>query len=158
MSRCNTDTKTYYVKKVKTFGASKTSWTKKKLKSNTAYKFRVVVKDASGKVICKSLIGHALTGNVRGDFTNAKSLKVKKSSFTLKKGKTARIKATQTKAMKGKKLLDSGHSKLLRYKSNNTSVAKVSSSGKITAVGTGSCKVYVQTVNGIWKTVKVTVK
>ena len=36
-------------------------------------------------------------------------------------------------------------------------VAKVDRSGKITAVGAGSCKVYVQTVNGIWKTVKVTV-
>ena len=28
----------------------------------------------------------------------------------------------------------------------------------ITAVGTGECKVYVQTVNGIWKTIKVSVK
>ena len=153
MAKCG---KKSTIKKVKTLRAPKTSWTKKKLKKNTAYKFYVVAKDASGNVICKSVTSHAYTGNVRGKYTNAKSLKVKKSSFTLNKGGTAKIKATQKKARKGKKLCN--HAKLLRYKSNNTSVAKVSSSGKITAVGSGTCTVYVQTVNGIWKTVKVTVK
>ena len=153
MAKCG---KKSTIKMVKTLRAPKTSWTKKKLKKNTAYRFYVVAKDASGNVICKSVTGHAYTGNVRGKYTNAKSLKVKKSSFTLNKGGTAKIKATQKKAGKGKKLCN--HAKLLRYKSNNTSVAKVSSSGKIIAVGAGSCTVYVQTVNGIWKTVKVTVK
>lgn len=157
MSKCNTDKKKYSVKKVKTLGASKTSWTKKKLKKNTAYKFRVVAKDASGRVISKSLIGHAVTGNVCGKYTNAKSLRVKKSSFTLKRGGTAKIKATQSKARKGKKLLDGGHAALLRYRSSDPSVAVVNSKGKITAKGTGNCLIYVQTVNGIWKTVKVSV-
>ena len=158
MSKCNTDTKKYHVKKIKTFGASKTTWTKKKLKRHTAYKFRVVAKDASGKVISKSLIGHAITGNVRGDFTNAKRLKVSKASYTLKKGGKAKIKAAQTRVRPGKKLLDGGHAVLLRYRSNNTSVAKVDSKGKIRAVGKGKCMIYVQTVNGIWKKVKVSVK
>jgi len=157
MSKCNADKKKYSVKKVKTLGASKTTWTKKKLKKNTAYKFRVVAKDASGRVISKSLIGHAVTGNVCGKYTNAKSLKVKKSSFTLKKGGTAKIKATQTGVRKGKKLLDGGHAALLRYRSSDPSVAAVNSKGKITAKGKGNCLIYVQTVNGIWKTIKVSV-
>ena len=155
MSRCNTSKKKYSVKKVKTLGASKTTWTKKNLRKNTGYKFRVVAKDASGKVICKSVICHSYTGNVWSKYTNVKSLKVSKSSYTLKKGGKAKIKATQTKVRPDKKLCH--HAKMLRYKSNNTSVAKVDKSGRITAVGTGECKVYVQTVNGIWKTVKVSV-
>ena len=155
MSRCNTSKKKYSVKKVKTLGASKTTWTKKNLRKNTGYKFRVVAKDASGKVISKSVICHAYTGNVWGKYTNVKSLKLTKSSYTLKKGGKAKIKATQTKVRPDKKLCH--HAKTLRYKSNNTSVAKVDKNGKITAVGTGECKIYVQTVNGIWKTVKVSV-
>jgi len=155
MSRCNTSKKKYSVKKIKTLDASKTSWTKKKLRKNTGYKFRVVAKDASGKVICKSVICHAYTGNVWGKYTNVKSLKLTKSSYTLKKGGKAKIKAKQTRVRPDKKLCH--HAKMLRYKSNNPSVAKVDKSGKITAVGTGECKIYVQTVNGIWKTVKVSV-
>ena len=143
-------------KKLKTFKAGTKTFTKKKLKKNAAYKFYVVAKDASGKVICKSYAGHSYTGNVRGKYTNAKSLKVSIQSYTLKKGGTAKIKATQTKVKKNRKLSD--HANLLRYKSSNTSVAKVDSNGKITAVNYGNCSVYVQTVNGIWKTVTVTVE
>lgn len=143
------------MKKVKTLGASKTGWTKKKLKKKTAYKFYVVAKDASGNVISKSLVGHAITGNVRGKYTNAKSLSVSQNSFNLNKGGTAKISATQKKAKKGKKLCK--HAALLRYTSNNPAVATVDSNGNIKAVDAGSCTVYVQTVNGIWKTVTVNV-
>jgi len=156
MSRCNTSKKKYSVKKIRTLEASKTSWTKKNLRKNAGYKFRVVAKDASGKVISKSAICHAYTGNVWGKYTNVKSLKLAKSSYTLKKGGKAKINAKQTRVRPDKKLCH--HAKTLRYKSNNTSVATVDKSGKITAVGTGECNVYAQTVNGIWKTVKVTVK
>lgn len=103
----------------------------------------------------RSLTGHAITGNVKGKYTNAKSLKVSQSSVALDKGGTAKIRATQTKAKKGRKLCR--HAKLLRYTSNDTSVATVSADGTVTAVGSGSCTVYVQTVNGIWKTVTVSV-
>ena len=40
----------------------------------------------------------------------------------------------------------------------NDRVAKVNDNGKITAVHKGTCTIYVQTINGIWKTCKVTVK
>ena len=155
MSRCNTSKKKYSVKKVKTLDAPKTTWIKKKLKKNTGYKFRLVAKDASGKVIGKSIICHAYTGNVWGKYTNVKSLKLAKKSYTLKKGGKAKIKAIQIKARPDKKLCS--HAKKLRYRSNNTSVARVDKNGNIKAVDTGECRVYVQTVNGIWKTVTVSV-
>ena len=143
-------------KKVRALDASKVKWTKKGLKKKTAYKFYVEAKDAKGKTIGKSLAGHVLTSNVKGKYTNAKSLKLKKSSVNLKKGGTFKIKATQKKARKGKKLCN--HTKLLRYTSSNPSVATVSKSGVIKGVKAGKCTVYVQTVNGIWKTVSVSVK
>ena len=122
---------------------------------NRAYKFRLVAKDASGNVISRSRICHAYTGNVSGKRTNVKSLKLATKSFTMNKGGTEKIRATQKKAKKSKKLCS--HAKKLRYTSNDPSVATVDSTGTITAVGTGSCKIYVQTVNVIWKTVDVSV-
>ena len=73
-----------------------------------------------------------------------------------KEQRAAKIKATQTKAKKGKKLCR--HTALLRYRTDNANIATVSKNGVITAKGTGICKVYVQTANGIWKICKVTVK
>ena len=62
------------------------------------------------------------------------------------------------KLKKGKKLMKKGHGPKLRYLSSNTKVATVSSSGKILAKAKGKCSVYVYAVNGVSKTIKVTVK
>ena len=61
------------------------------------------------------------------------------------------------KVKRSKKLL-TGHEKKLRFISGDPSIATVSAGGKVTAKAKGSCKIYVQTINGIWKTCKVTVK
>ena len=98
-----------------------------------------------------------MTGNVNGSLTNPKAITLKKSAYTLKKGKTATIKATVSKVKSGKKL-GTKHAKTLRYISNNPAVATVSGGGKITAKSQGTAQIYVQTINGIWKVVKVTVK
>ena len=58
--------------------------------------------------------------------------------------------------MAGKELLN--HRALLRYRSETPAVATVDENGTVKAVGTGWCRIYVQTVNGIWQTVEVTVK
>jgi translation initiation factor RLI1 len=116
----------------------------------------VVAKDSSDKVIGKSYSAHVYTNNYKGGYTNAKNLKLSEKSITLNKGEAAKIKATQTKVKKWKKLCK--HTALLRYTTDNTNVATVSKNGVITAKGTGTCKIYVQTVNGIWKTVAVNVK
>ena len=56
-----------------------------------------------------------------------------------------------------KKALPDDHVAKLRYRSNNQNVAKVDSKGNVTAVGTGTCTVYVYAKNGFAKKVAVTV-
>ena len=50
------------------------------------------------------------------------------------------------------------HAPKLRYISSDPGIAAVSRSGRITAKAKGSCRIYVITVNGLRKTVQVTVK
>ena len=83
---------------------------------------------------------------------------VKKSEVSLKKGSTYQIRAKVKKFRKDRKLMKKGHGPKLRYLSSNTKVATVSSSGKIRGKAEGKCKVYVYAINGVSKTIKVTVK
>lgn len=157
MTKCGTDT----YKKVKTINGKKTKWTKTRLKKNKAYKFYVVAeKKVNGKFvrIRKSPAAHVVTGNQRGKNTNPKKLTVKKAKVTVKAGKKASIKASVTKVRKGKKLLSSKHCKKYRYISSDPSIVSVNASGKIKGKKAGTCKVYVFTINGIWKIVNVTVR
>ena len=72
-------------------------------------------------------------------------------------GKTFKIRAKSEKVRNNLKL-PTNHASNFRYFTDNSKVAKVSSSGVITGVGKGWCRVYVQTGNGIWKIIQVTVK
>jgi uncharacterized protein YjdB len=83
---------------------------------------------------------------------------VKKTSVKLKKGKTYKIKASVKKLKKGKKLMSTKHTAKLRYMSSNSKVVTVTKSGKIKAVGKGTCYVYIFAHNGISKRIKITVK
>ena len=132
----------------------------KNLDKNTYYKFYIEAqKKVNGKYkrIASSEDGHVITGNVRSNYTNPKSLTITKSALTLKTGKTYTLKGKVEKVINNKKL-GTNHAKELRFVSSNTKVAKVDAKGKITAVHKGTCTIYVQTINGIWKTCKVTVK
>ncbi len=160
-AKCNIKGKKYTCKKIKTVNAKTLKWTKNKLKKNTEYKFYVVAQKKSGgkyKTIAKSNMGHFITGNVHGKYTNPKSLKLSKTALTLKKGKTAVIKSSIRKVKKNKKLLPVRHMAKLRYISNNPAVAAVNAKGNVTAKAKGTAVIYVQTINGIWKTCKVMVK
>lgn len=160
LARCDYKGKTYKFKAVKTAGKNTFKWTKKKLKKKTYYKFYVLAQKKTGNgytTIAKSNEGHFVTGNVKGKFTNPKSLKLNKTAITLNKGGSAAIKGTVKKAKKGKKLMTS-HAATYRYISNNPAVATVAANGTVTAKSSGSAVIYVQTINGIWKTVKVTVR
>ncbi len=137
---------------------SGTSYTAKKLAKGTCYKFYVVAKSANGTVISKSQVGHFIAGNVNSKNTNAKSLTVNASSVQLNKGGAFQIVASQKKVKKGKKLLNNNHAALLRYTSSNPAVATVSANGVITATGAGYCKVFVQSVNGLWQEIEVNVQ
>ena len=85
-------------------------------------------------------------------------MKVNRKALSLTPGKTVRLKAKVIKLKKGKRLMPAEHAVKLRYLTTNTDVATVSRSGRITAKGKGSCKIYVVTVNGIRKSIQITVK
>lgn len=69
---------------------------------------------------------------------NAKSLKLSKSSITLWKNQTSTLKMTYN---------PSNSKEAVTWSSSNTKVAKVSSAGKVTAVGSGSCYITVKAKN-----------
>jgi uncharacterized protein YjdB len=119
----------------------------------------VAQKKAGGsyRTLARSLTGHFLTGNVRGKYTNPKKLKFSSSALTLKKGSRVRLTGTITKAKKKKKLA-AGHAARLRFISSDPSVASVDARGRVTAKRKGTAVIYVQTINGIWKTCRVTVR
>lgn len=159
-SKCNYKGKSFVPKKVKTVNAKTLKFTKKKLKKKTAYKFYVVAQKKAGgsyKTLARSTTGHVFTGNVRGKYTNPKELKLSSSALTLKQGSNVTIKGTVTKVKKKKKLATS-HAAKLSFISDNPSVASVNAAGKVTAKSKGTAVIYVQTINGIWQTCKVTVK
>ena len=160
MTKCNVKGKKYKIKKVKTVSGKTFKWKKSKLAKKTSYRFFVVAMQKSGssyKKVQKSLTGHVFTGNVKGKYTNPKSLKLKKTAVSLAKGKTYTLKGTVRKVKAGKKL-GTKHARLLRFINSDPKIATVNAKGKITAKAKGTCVIYVQTINGIWKTCKVTVK
>lgn len=150
------------VKKVKTIKGNKNfKWIKKNLKKKKAYKAVVkayVMKNGKRSYVRTSPMVHAYTSGSTRNYTNVKSVTVKNTSISLKKGRTYMIKAKVNKLKKGKKLMPAVHAAKLRYVSSNKKIATVSNSGKITAKSKGSCKVYVIAVNGASKAILVTVK
>ncbi len=129
----------------------------KKLNTSKCLKVYVVAyRKVNGKYekITKSLTMHI--AGTTNKHTNAKAIKVKKSSYTLKVNKTATIKPTLVLQKKNKKAVE--HVAKFRYQSTNTAVATVDKNGKIKAVGKGTCTIYIFANNGKLKSVKVTVK
>ncbi|MCH5252049.1 MAG: InlB B-repeat-containing protein [Lachnospiraceae bacterium] len=150
-------------KTVKGASVTKSTVTKinsKKLNLMKNYKVYIAAyKTVTGKkaVLGKTLIGHIVGKNNKA-YTNVKQVKLAKSKFTIKAGKSVRIKAKTVLVDKTKKQLTDAHAKELRYKSTDTSVVTVSASGKVTAKGKGTCIVYVYARNGYAKKVTVKVK
>ena len=127
-----------------------TSYTAKKLKKGTYYKFIIVAVNGT-KTLATSKTIHVTTNG--GKNSNHTKAKLSKTKLTLKKGKSGTIKVT----------LKSGSKKVaihrkVAWESENIKVAKVNKNGKITAVGKGSCYIYAYTQNGIYARVKVIVK
>lgn len=148
------------VKSVK--GENKTSAVISKVnqkKLNTAGSYSIKVKAyrmiKGKKVYIADGITLHIAGKENRTYTNVKSIKCSKTSFVLKKGKTARIKAGIVKQDKKKKLLPKSR---LAYQTTNKKVATVNKSGKIKAVKKGTCYIYVTASNGVKAKVKVRVK
>lgn len=140
---------------------SATSWTHKKLKRGTYYKHYVVayrLVDGEKVAIAKSVSVHATTRG--GKYGVAKSVKVTSiggaknaSKISLSAGKSAVIKAAEVAGTK-----PIAKHRNLCFESSDESVAKVTASGKVKAVGTGTAKIWVYAQNGVYKTITVTVR
>jgi len=134
--------------------------TLKGLKKNRGYKayVRAWTKRSGTKhyIGSASPILHAITGDYNAKQCNAKSVKLNKSSLTLKVGRSKTLKATVKGVKRGKKVLQ--HVRLVRYYSSDANVAKVSSKGKVKAMGKGKCTIYAIANNGVRASVKVRVK
>lgn len=132
----------------------------KKLNPKNNFKVYVVAyQNVNGKkvTLAKSITAH-VAGSKNKKRTNVKRVKVSKASYTLKKGKTAKIKAKAVLVNPKKKQLGNDHAKQFRYVTSNSKIATVSKTGKIKAAGKGTCDIYVYARNGCAKKVKVTVK
>ncbi|MBP3872940.1 MAG: Ig-like domain-containing protein, partial [Lachnospiraceae bacterium] len=84
-------------------------------------------------------------------------LKVSKSVFRLAAGQKAKLKVKARKMSSAKKLLGKSHGAKLRFASTDSSVAVVSKKGAVTAVGPGTCDIWVYAQNGCGTRVTVTV-
>ena len=140
---------------------SKRSYTIENLKNRKAYQAEVIAwKKIDGRkkvyIGSASPVVHAITGGYSASQCNAKSVKLDKGSLSLKVGESETLKATVTGVKSGKEVL--AHVRLVRYYSSDAKVAKVGRSGKVKAVGIGSCTIYAVANNGVRASVKVMVK
>ena len=110
----------------------------------------------------KAEAGRSITVYAAGSnskkYTNVKAVKIKKDSYSLKAGETAKIEAGTVLYSPDKKKLPGSYVKQFRYASSNKEVAEVSSTGEIKAVKKGSCTIYVYAANGYAQKIKVKVK
>ena len=154
-NRCDAKRSKYYQVRLETTNNNSFTVTHingSRLVPGNGYKFKVVAYDEDGNIVEQSQTLHIVTkGGKSKNYTGLKIKSPKKGKAVMTRGKTLKIKAKA----KGKRVKK--HSGLL-YQSSNPSVARVTNKGKIVGVNSGSCVIYVCTQNGIYKTVRVTVK
>jgi hypothetical protein len=127
----------------------------KSIKARKNVKVYVVAYGKNNKLLATSNAGHA-AGAKSELYTNAKATKISADKTTLNVGERIKVKASVIAKDKNKQLL--GHTKTIRFASSNPYVAKVTSSGRITAVGKGSCYIYAYAENGRSARIKIKVK
>ena len=128
---------------------SGTSYTQKKLKKGTYYKYLVVAVSGDKALAVSKTIHVATKGGKVGNNTG---VKLNKTKLSLKKGESQTLKAT----LKTGNLKVKIHRKVA-WASSNVSVAKVNKKGKITGVMKGTCYVYAYAQNGVFAKAKVTI-
>lgn len=143
-------------KKLATVKAAKDRVTSRRLDNNRRYKYFVAAyKLIDGKkvYIAKSNSLHVALNNAKA--TNAKKVTVNQTHVRLKAGDTFVIRSrTRLENTNKKELL---HVAAYRYYTSDQSVASVSKIGKIKALKSGTCVIYVVANNGVYGTIKVTV-
>ena len=139
-------------KKLKTI--TDTSFTQRKLKKGTYYKYLIVAVNGD-KVLAISKTIHVATKGGKAGNIKSITIKPKKTSISFQKNKTYKL---NTKAVAQSKKLKVQKHRPIAYESCNQKVAAVSGKGVIKAVGKGTCYVYVYAQNGVSKKIKVVVK
>ena len=143
-------------KKLATVKAAKDRVTSRRLDNNRRYKYFVAAyKLIDGKkvYIAKSNSLHVALKDAKA--TNAKKVTVNQTNVRLKAGDTFVIRSrTRLENTNKKELL---HVAAYRYYTSDQSVASVSKTGKIKALKSGTCVIYVVANNGVYGTIKVTV-
>lgn len=105
-----------------------------------------VVAYKNGTPIGQTIDAHSVGGKNKA--TNVKKIRTSKKAYTLTPGKSVKLKVKTTKANSKKKLPAAYHCASLRYASSDERVAIVTKKGRIKAVGTGTCDVWVYAQNG----------
>lgn len=143
-------------KKLSTVKAAKDRVTSRRLDNNRRYKYFVAAyKLIDGKkvYIAKSNSLHVALKDAKA--TNAKKVTVNQTNVRLKAGDTFVVRSrTRLENTNKKELL---HVAAYRYYTSDQSVASVSKTGKIKALKSGTCVIYVVANNGVYGTVEVTV-
>lgn len=145
------------MKLIKTVSADTQSWNHSGLKAGKAYRYCVKayrIVNGTKTVTKTSNTVHSITTSSK--FTNAKSVTVSETSVTLQVGESKNLGAKVVAADANRTLLT--HTAELVYKSGSSKVATVSNDGVVTAVGKGTCRIYVTAGSGASATVTVTVK
>ena len=131
------------------------SFTQKKLKKGTYYKYLIVAVQGDKVLSVSKTIHVATKGGKVGNNTKVTIQKGKKKTkkISLEVKKTAKIK---TSLAPGK--LKVGIHRKTKFESDNPAVATVTAKGKIKAVAKGTCYIYAYAQNGVFAKIKVTVK
>ena len=144
-------------KKLAQVSSTTTKYSYKKLKKDTFYKFIVVAVTGNGSDAKIGAVSRTVIVATRGGkYRNAVSVK----SNTKKKIKLAAGKKQTLKPRIISKVSVGRKMKTYRktaYESSDPTVAKVTSKGKIKAVGKGTCTIYIYAQNGVYIAVKVKV-
>ena len=155
------------VKKVSTLGAGErsfriTSLYRKELDPGKFIRVTVrAFRNVGGK---KTEIMHTIHAhvaiNTNPRYTNTAQVTLPGTRFILNAGRTAKIKAVEVPADKKKRAVSEVHTPhfRFRYESTKPSVASVDENGTVTAVGRGTCTVYVYALNCRYGKVTVTVR
>ena len=160
-NKCGKKNKYRLIKTVS--GGKSTSFTQKKLKKGTYYKYIVrAYKEVEGKKVSLAVSKTIHVTTTGGKYGNAKSVKIKtdkklkkkKGTYTveLKKNKKYSLKASETKQNKKIK-----KHRATAYESGDTGIATVTSKGVIVGKQKGTCYIYVYAQNGMCQKIKVKV-
>ncbi|MBE5906973.1 MAG: hypothetical protein E7277_09390, partial [Lachnospiraceae bacterium] len=131
----------------------------KSIGNKTSYKVRVIAcRRINGNRVRlgKSMIGYVV-GTKNKKYTNTTLVTVRRTICFLSEGETWYIGAKVVLVNKKKKLVP-GYTKKFRYKSDDSSVASVTMTGKVIANNPGTCCIYVYAKNGLTRKVKITVE